>query len=192
MNNERNKKIDKINKLLLLAEENQNPGEKRAAKAKAYQIMNEYSIDESEIPFFRDNQAYSSTDTYSKTKAGTSSENLTEWVKNIREKTYCYNGSKLGRIIASIIKGLAYVILQIIKIPIVWQSIFVIGWFAMMIQFMQHLSMQGNPGTGWMLILGSIIFLWYWIRNLIVAYLFLLFLYFVSSTGIDYIATKFF
>lgn len=178
MNEERTKKIDKINKLLLLAEENQNPGEKRAAKAKAYQIMNEYNIDENEIPFFQKDNAYNF-------------DVNTENKKEVK-KFYNWNRSKLVCSIVSMFKGIFYVLLQVIKIPLVWQSIFVIGWFAMIIQFMHHLSAQGNPGTGWMLMIGSIVFLWYWIRNLIVAYLFLLFLYFVSSTGIDYIASTFF
>lgn len=51
MKMDKSKTIEKINKLFILAENNANPGEKRSARAKAYQLMNQYDIDDSEVPF---------------------------------------------------------------------------------------------------------------------------------------------
>lgn len=46
---DREKQIDKINKLLQLGEKNANPAERRAARAKAYQMMLDYDIADEEI-----------------------------------------------------------------------------------------------------------------------------------------------
>lgn len=46
---DREKQVEKINKLLQLGEKNPNPAERRAARAKAYQMMLDYNIAEEEI-----------------------------------------------------------------------------------------------------------------------------------------------
>ena len=46
---DREKQVEKINKLLKLGEKNSNPAERRAARAKAYQMMLDYDIAEEEV-----------------------------------------------------------------------------------------------------------------------------------------------
>ena len=46
---DREKQVEKINRLLQLGEKNSNPAERRAARAKAYQMMLDYDIAEEEI-----------------------------------------------------------------------------------------------------------------------------------------------
>lgn len=180
---ERRKKIDKINKLLLLAEENQNPGERRAARAKAYQLMNEYDIDESEISFFCNNN---------ETKVKEESKNRNNNHDKIIDKLKTWKNFQGTKTVLGVIKFLGLFIIELIKIPLVWQSLFVIGWFGLMFQLLHYLYDQGNPGTGWMLVIGSIFFFWYWLRNFIIAFVFLIFLYFVSTTSIDLLISKIF
>lgn len=179
---ERRKKIDKINKLLLLAEENQNPGERRAARAKAYQLMNEYNIDESEISFFNNNE----------TKVEEEPKTRINAYEIIIDKLKTWKNFQGTKTVFGFFKFLCFFAMELIKIPLVWQSLFVIGWFALMFQLLGYLYTQGNPGTGWMLVIGSIFFFWYWLRNLIVTFVFLIFLYFVSTTSIDYLISKIF
>ena len=168
MKMDKSKTIEKINKLFILAENNANPGEKRSARAKAYQLMNQYDIDDADA-FQQQPKEYSY-------EQASYTENSTA---NAAFKTG-------ANIFLRIFKGLFIFVKEMFKIPLVWQSVFVIAWFIMITPLSKHLMAQGQHELAWIMLIGSLIFFWHFIRNLLIVYLFCLFLYLVATTGIDY------
>lgn len=168
--------IDKINKLFILAENNANPGEKRSARAKAYQLMNQYNIDDADVPFFAKQKV---TETAYEAPAP---EPAPSYAAQPAAKQSAYM-HYAGNIFSTIFMTLK----NFIKIPLVWQSIFVILWFAMMFNVAKFQMDAGNHEIAWAMLLGSLVFFWHWIRNFIYFYLFMVFLYFVGTSLWEYL-----
>lgn len=183
MKMDKSKTIEKINKLFILAENNANPGEKRSARAKAYQLMNQYDIDDSEVPFL---QKQAEQPVYADAFQQQPKEYSYEQASYTENSTANAAFKTGANIFLRIFKGLFIFVKEMFKIPLVWQSVFVIAWFIMITPLSKHLMAQGQHELAWIMLIGSLIFFWHFIRNLLLVYLFCLFLYLVATTGIDY------